>query len=206
MTIFSVRHVTSYRYFRAVAFGERRVMFRPRDSFDQRLIEESLVTYPEPRRVRRIHDVFGHLRRARRYYIFRPRTAFRNVDHARPCASACAGFPDRQRSTVLTCPFSYDADVVPDLEPAMHCHCADPNDEIRHWARQFVRHGQPTEIGHLLMTRCYAIRESFSCARRLEDRTETPVQTLSLRSGSCRDFALLMMEAGAARSGSLRAS
>lgn len=32
MTIFSVRHVTSYRYTRPVEFGEHRLMFRPRDS------------------------------------------------------------------------------------------------------------------------------------------------------------------------------
>src|SRR6476620_1270150 len=44
MTILSVRHVTTYRYKRPVSFGEHRIMFRPRDSYDQRLI----------------HDVFGN--------------------------------------------------------------------------------------------------------------------------------------------------
>jgi len=60
MTIFSVRHITSYRYLREVEFGEHRLMFRPRDSFDQRLIEASLTTYPEDSQVRWIHDVFGN--------------------------------------------------------------------------------------------------------------------------------------------------
>ncbi len=60
MTIFSVRHITSYRYVREVEFGEHRLMFRPRDSFDQRLIEASLTIYPEESHVRWIHDVFGN--------------------------------------------------------------------------------------------------------------------------------------------------
>ena len=34
MTILSVRHVTTYRYKRPVSFGEHRIMFRPRDSYD----------------------------------------------------------------------------------------------------------------------------------------------------------------------------
>ena len=63
MTIFSVRHITSYRYVRDVDFGEHRLMFRPRDSFDQRLIEASLAIYPEeshepqPQRSNRIYRV-----------------------------------------------------------------------------------------------------------------------------------------------------
>ena len=42
MTIFSVRHRTTYRYKQPVAFGEHRMMFRPRESYDQRLLEASL--------------------------------------------------------------------------------------------------------------------------------------------------------------------
>jgi hypothetical protein len=37
MTILTVRHVTTYRYRRPVALGDHRMMFRPRDSYDQRL-------------------------------------------------------------------------------------------------------------------------------------------------------------------------
>jgi len=51
MTILTVRHVTTYRYRRPVALGDHRMMFRPRDSYDQRLIESRLVITPEPVRV-----------------------------------------------------------------------------------------------------------------------------------------------------------
>ena len=47
MTIFSVRHVTTYCYRQPVSFGEHRMMFRPRDSYDQRLIEAKLSITPD---------------------------------------------------------------------------------------------------------------------------------------------------------------
>src|SRR5436309_1401410 len=60
MAILTVRHVTTYRYRRPVAFGEHRMMFRPRDSYDQRLIDSRLLITPEPVRVHWIHDPFGN--------------------------------------------------------------------------------------------------------------------------------------------------
>jgi transglutaminase-like putative cysteine protease len=44
-----IRHVTLYRFRQPVAFGEHRMMLRPRDSHDQRVIETSLEISPEPR-------------------------------------------------------------------------------------------------------------------------------------------------------------
>src|SRR2546429_2209752 len=60
MTILTVRHLTTYRYRRPVALGDHRMMFRPRDSYDQRLIESRLVITPEPARIHWIHDPFGN--------------------------------------------------------------------------------------------------------------------------------------------------
>lgn len=45
------------------------------------------------------------------------------------------------------------------------------------------------------MTLCYAIHEGFTSQRRSEHGTQPPVVTLRSIHGSCRDFALLMMEA-----------
>jgi len=35
----SIRHLTEYTYKQPVSFGDHRIMVRPRESFDQRLIE-----------------------------------------------------------------------------------------------------------------------------------------------------------------------
>jgi transglutaminase-like putative cysteine protease len=193
MTIFSVRHVTSYRYKKPVEFGEHRLMFRPRDSFDQTLLNSRLEISPTPAQVRWIHDVFGNcvalvgFSGASRELRFE--TTIR-LDHTPQVAM------DFQiDEEALTYPFAYDAEEAPDLERTIHRHYPDRNDEVGKWTRQFVRIGQPTETGRLLMTLCYAIHESFAYARRLEHGTQTPLETLQLRRGTCRDFALLMMEA-----------
>jgi len=60
MPILSIHHVTTYRYTRPVAFGEHRLMVRPREGHDQRLIEAELKIDPPPTDLRWLHDVFGN--------------------------------------------------------------------------------------------------------------------------------------------------
>jgi transglutaminase-like putative cysteine protease len=59
MTVLNVRHATVYRYSRPVALGDHRLMLRPRDSHDLRLIRTNL-TFSPPASVRWMHDVFGN--------------------------------------------------------------------------------------------------------------------------------------------------
>ena len=60
MTLLSVRHITRYTYKAPVRFGDHRLMCRPRDSFDQRLIDFRLDILPQPKNVRWLHDTFGN--------------------------------------------------------------------------------------------------------------------------------------------------
>jgi transglutaminase-like putative cysteine protease len=193
MTIFSVRHSTVYRYLRPVAFGEHRLMFRPRDSFDQRLLEAALVVDPTPRQIRWIHDVFGNC--VAIVQIAEPATELRFQSHIRLEHTPQVPLDLQIDEEALTYPFSYDGDEIIDLERTITRHHSDPDGDLDRWARQFVRVGHPTETGHLLMTMCYAIHESFVYERRLARGTQTPLDTLQFRRGTCRDFAVLMMEA-----------
>ena len=59
-TTLNVRHVTTYNYARPVQFGEHRVMMRPRDRHDQRLVSSELVIDPRPARLRWIYDAFDN--------------------------------------------------------------------------------------------------------------------------------------------------
>src|SRR3954471_7363604 len=60
MPILTVRHLTCYRYRQPVSFGEHRMMLRPREGHDQRLLEEHLDITPVPIELRWVHDVFGN--------------------------------------------------------------------------------------------------------------------------------------------------
>jgi transglutaminase-like putative cysteine protease len=60
MPSLTIRHVTVYRYRQPVGFGEHRMMLRPRDSHDQRVIDASLEISPEPASLRFLQDAFGN--------------------------------------------------------------------------------------------------------------------------------------------------
>jgi transglutaminase-like putative cysteine protease len=193
MTIFSVRHSTTYRYKRDVGFGEHRLMYRPRDSYDQRLIEESLVVHPEPAEIHWMHDVFGncvaHVTFLGRARELRFDTHIR-LEH-KPSAAPDVRIDDK----ALTYPFEYDRDELPDLASCIRRHFDDDDGAVAAWARQFATGSPEVRTGKLLMTLCYAIHEGFSYSRRSEHGTQPPLITLHSRKGSCRDFALLMIEA-----------
>jgi transglutaminase-like putative cysteine protease len=191
MPIFAVRHVTEYRYGQAVGFGPHQLMFRPRDSYDQRLLDEELMVTPRPSQVRWIHDVFGNcvalLDFAEPASLLRFETRLR-VEHT-PMAGPSFEIDER----ALSYPFAYGPEEQADLASTMQPHF--PHDEVDRFARRFLKVGRPTDTGRLLMTLCFAIHEGFVYGRRHEHGTQPPVLTLQLRRGTCRDFALLMMEA-----------
>ena len=56
----TISHVTTYSYRQPVMFGEHRIMVRPRESYDQRLIAAALEITPEPASLRWLQDVFGN--------------------------------------------------------------------------------------------------------------------------------------------------
>jgi transglutaminase-like putative cysteine protease len=193
MTILTVRHVTTYRYRRPVASGDHRMMFRPRDSYDQRLIESRLVITPQPVRIHWIHDPFGNCVAIARFKGRASELRFEStirVDHYPD------NVPDFQTDPrAMAYPFVYDSKEMPDLMASIVRGYPDPNGEIDHWVRKFLHPGRPTPTGKLLMTLTHAIKEGFTYTRRAEHGTQEPVATVRMGRGSCRDFALLMMEA-----------
>jgi len=187
-TLLTVRHRTVYRYINPVRLGEHRLMCRPRDSHDLRLIETGLTIRPRAQ-VRWLHDVFGN---STAIASFQEPTTELVIESS----FQAQHFPIRARDIVLEpyaerYPFSYAADEVPDLGRTYERHYADPAHRVDAWARRFV--GPKTIEVLLAITR--AIRNEFGYGRREEMGTQTPTETLDLGGGSCRDFALFMMEA-----------
>jgi transglutaminase-like putative cysteine protease len=193
MTIHTVRHITTYRYRRPVAFGEHQMMFRPRDSYDQRLIDSGLLIAPTPASISWMHDVFGNcVARAK----FKGRAAELRFESTIRVEHYPSNAPDFQtRSAAKTYPFFYDPDELPDLAPSIARAYPDVNGEVECWAMRFLSPGKSTSTGKLLMTMTRAIQESFVYMRRSERGTQGPATTLLSRRGTCRDFALLMIEA-----------
>jgi transglutaminase-like putative cysteine protease len=90
-------------------------------------------------------------------------------------------------------PFNYADDDKPELVRALIRHY--PGDEVSQWAARFVSAFGSTKTMALLETMTSAIRDEFTYVRRSAKGVQSPESTLRLRSGSCRDFAVFMMEA-----------
>src|SRR5206468_5476999 len=63
------------------------------------------------------------------------------------------------------------------------------------WAKGVLERTPDGKTLDVLMAMTTGIKEQFTYAARDAEGVQTPVETLSLGSGSCRDFAVLMMEA-----------
>jgi transglutaminase-like putative cysteine protease len=188
-----VRHVTTYSYKQPVAFGEHRMMLRPRDYYDQRLIEAKLVITPEPTDIRWVHDVFGNCVAVARFGGRAQELRFESVTGLEQYPTDVLDFQIEEYARRY--PFTYGADEMPDLLRAMERQYLDPEHEVDQWARQFPRHDGRTDTTELLAAMTHAIKQNLTYVKREESGVQDPVRTLRLGSGSCRDFTVLMMEA-----------
>lgn len=189
---YDIVHTTVYRYRQPVTFGEHRVMFRPRDSHDLRVLATDLQVSPEAS-VRMIQDPHSNsvaiVQPAGEAQELRIVCTF-TIEHAPgntlelPLAPGAEYFP-----------FAYSVEERFDLEHYLRPHHDDPRGALTAWARQFLRTDGPTPTRELLVAMNQHIRDDFTYAARDEEGTQPPLTTLELGSGSCRDFALLMMEA-----------
>jgi transglutaminase-like putative cysteine protease len=192
MPVVTIRHTTVYRYAAPVTFGDHRLMFRPRDSHDLRLLETGLQINP-PANVRWLHDVFGNsiavasfLEPARELQLI----STIRLEHFPGIALEFPLEPYARHH-----PFSYSAEEVPDLGRTMERHYPDPDHRIDEWAHRFIAGPGETDTQALLVSITAAIREQFRYEAREAEGTQTPIETLDRASGTCRDFALFMMEA-----------
>jgi transglutaminase-like putative cysteine protease len=193
MPVLTVRHVTTYRYKQPVAFGEHRMMLRPRDSYDQKLLDTNLEITPEPVDIRWVHDVFGNCVAIARFAGRAQELRFESVIRLEQSSANVLDFQIEEYAKRY--PFTYGADEMPDLMRSIERQYLDPEHELDRWARQFLRHDGRTETTELLASMTYAIRQTLTYVAREESGIQDPVRTLRLASGSCRDFAVLMMEA-----------
>ena len=192
MPILSVRHRTAYRYRRPVAFGEHRIMFRPRDSYDQRLIEANLDISPEPASLRWLFDVFGNCVAVATFAGRAEILTFDcriTLDHTPEHAPV---FPLAPYATHY--PFGYGAEDMPDLARSIERQWPDPRHEVDAWARAFVPDAGRIPTQDLLADMTRSVRANFTYLARQEKGVQDPLTTLRTKRGSCRDFAVLMME------------
>ena len=193
MPLLTIHHKTQYRYAHPVAFGEHRIMLRPRDGHDLRVLESRLDIAPAPMLLRWIHDVFGNSVAIATFDERADQLAFTStatVEHTPEETFALT--PD---DPAYFYPFLYEPEEFPDLRQYITPHYSDPDGELSAWARNFLDAEAPTPTFKILAGMTHGIKSSFSYRKRFEQGTQHPLDTLQTGSGTCRDYALLMIEA-----------
>ena len=190
--ILEVEHVTTYRYAKEVEFGIHRVAFHPRAAHDIRVLYADLTVSPHCRQ-HWIHDVFSNS-----VAVVEPLVPASTLIFTGRFAIEHLGVKNQELPIdpeAENYPFEYSPDDRQNLSGFMQLQY--PNDAavVCNWVASFLPQRGTIHTRDVLANINQFIRADFVYAARDAVGTQSPAQTLALRSGTCRDFALLMMEA-----------
>jgi transglutaminase-like putative cysteine protease len=184
----TIRHVTTYQYPLPVEFGPHRLMLRPRDSFDLRILDTRLSLTPAAT-VDWIHDVYGNpvaiahfeepmdrLEVVSELVLRRYGSSFPRSYSGSSRAFFAPRYTDGER--IVLQPF---------LAPA-----TDNGGVMSEWMTDILASGGDEPPLNVLFR---AIHSGFGYAVRYEEGTQDPATTIATKAGSCRDLAWLFIEA-----------
>ncbi len=185
-----IDHKTAYRYRQPVSLGPHRLMLRPRESRDLRIVSSSVTVTPAAT-LTWAHDVFGN---AVATATFKRMASHLVIDSAVELELNAVPWPVLDiAASAIVYPFRYSSDEYTDLGALAVQQYPDPTGRVREWARTFVR-GDSTNTLALLQDLCAGVSNSINYQSREEEGTQAPPQTLDRGWGCCRDFAVLFVE------------
>jgi transglutaminase-like putative cysteine protease len=187
-----IQHRTTYRYKHPVEFGTHRMLLRPREGHDIH-IEKTVLEITPAHRTRWIRDVYGNSIAVVDFYASASELVVYSevlLNH-----SETNPFDFYIEPEAVNYPFDYSHETS--LELSTLVQPAYPADvvAVREWLGQFWHPGQTVETLALIQQINGHINRTFAYQIRNEPGVQTPSQTISKGSGSCRDFATLIIEA-----------
>lgn len=197
MARISIVHSTEYAYRNAVGLTRHRLMLRPDDSHDLRLHHVALDVDPKPSLVHWTHDAFDNS------ICFLEWPEGLRTDRLSIVSTLdLTHHPDGPPLPVYsldpsanTFPFAYAAEETPDLASLAKRQEVDANGTVNAWARRFLGVSGNARTLAVMEAMTHAIKAEFRYEARHAEGTQTAAETVASRSGTCRDFAVLMMEA-----------
>jgi transglutaminase-like putative cysteine protease len=186
-----IQHRTTYNYAQLVSFGQHKIMVRPREGHDLH-IESSVLEIQPGHTIRWMRDANGN--------------SIAKVDFTQQ-ASQISFYSEVVlhqydvnpldfilEESAVTYPFVYDPDSLPELTAFMALLYPRDAAILREWLGQFWKPGDKIQTIALLQNVNTHINRTFQYQRRDESGVQTPAETLKKNSGSCRDFATLLLE------------
>lgn len=193
MTPLLIQHTTHYHYSSPVSLGQHRLLIRPRMGHDLRIASSQLEIDPLPVKLTWGRDADSNS------------VAIVNFDPTPVTDLTIRSKIDVEHYDVQPLDFLVDERAVnfpfllipserielwPYLIP-----CYRDQTAVAQWVNGFWQSGQQIETYVLIDQMNRAIAQTFKYKAREEVGVQRPSETLESRSGSCRDFATLLMEA-----------
>lgn len=191
MSLFQISHRTEYHYRKPVRLGPHRLMLRPRESRDLRLVSNAITTWP-PSTLSWAQDVFGNAIATAAFDADSESLIIESAVTLELTSAAWPVFPIA--ASAIHYPFQYSAEERTDLGALLSPQYPDVMSRLSAWAASFVR-GNPTDTLALLKDLNAGISATAAYQAREDEGTQTPTRTLDLGRGTCRDFAVLFVEA-----------
>lgn len=186
-----IHHKTVYRFRQPVSLGVHRLMLRPRESHELRLMSHALAITPAPV-LTWSHDVFGNVVAMA---TFATTTDTLVIDSVADILLNAPPWPIFDiAASAISYPFRYSDDDWTDLGALAIEQYPDQGGRLGIWARGFIR-SNPTDTLSLLKDLSLGVAARISYQNREVEGTQSPTQTLDRGCGSCRDFAVLFAEA-----------
>lgn len=191
MITLRIEHTTTYRFHQPVSLGPHQLMLRPRESRDLRLMAFELTVTPAAM-VTWAHDVFGNTVATATFQTMTDTLAISSIADLQLDAAAWPVFS--MAASAISYPFRYSDEEWTDLGALAIQQYPDPLGRLRAWAQGFVR-SNPTDTLALLKDLSAGVSGWISYQSRETEGTQSPTETLDRGWGSCRDFAVLFVEA-----------
>ncbi|MGH6965819.1 MAG: transglutaminase family protein [Phenylobacterium sp.] len=190
MARLSIRHETLYSYERPVRFAVHRLLVRPRDSHAIRVVETSLTLSP-PGDTRWLYDALGNS-----VCCFTPQGEGRALSIVSnlvierfPTPVARLQIADPQTATPIVYSPSDRAVLAPFIDPVT----ADAEGVLLDWLRAQMASPDDPALAFLMRLN-RTIHDTFEYSARDQGAAQEPSHTVRMGSGTCRDFAWLMVE------------
>lgn len=187
----SIRHITTYRYRYPVVFSPHRICLRPREGQDISLLRHEIISTPIAK-TNWATDVYGN---AIAIATFTEPADTLEIDSRAEVDLRSVAWPVFDIvASAIDYPFLYEEQVWNDLGTLRNVQYPDPVGQFQQWVRAFIM-ASSTDTLSLLKDINIGVFNAITYRVREAEGTQSPLETLEARSGSCRDLAVLFAEA-----------
>jgi len=191
MTVLRIKHETIYSFESGVSLNPHRLLLRPREGRELRLLSH-LITIAPANEVTWAQDVFGNAVAMVNFTAMTDKLVIESLSEVELSSSAWPVFP--VAASAISYPFRYSDEEWTDLGALAAPQYRNGRDAVRNWAQSFVL-GSTTDTLSLLKDLNQGVTQWIRYEARDAEGTHSPDQTLQLGIGTCRDMATLFVEA-----------